>query len=206
MCLDQFFGDQSPFQIIVAIVAFGTALYTFYKSFFERAKLSLYPGDRLGLVILSGGCWRFHLRASLVNHAVKTGTLHRLEAQITTPTEGNYLYMWHIFFEYVSGTLNVQPAGNATPVSIPGKNSKLLLTQFELTPVAPPPVWSPGRYEVKVRGWVNRANRGQRSNLFAIFHFSLDAAQSQKLVLGTPGQPVVIDVPIEEWTAQGILP
>jgi hypothetical protein len=201
MHFNQFFGNQSPFQIIVAILAFGTALYTFYKSFIERAKLSLYPGDRLGLVILAGGCWRFHLRASLVNHAVKTDTLHRLEARITTPTGTNHLYLWHIFFEYVSGTLNVQPAGDATPVSIPGKNSKLLLTQFELTPVAPTPVWSSGRYKVGGKGWVNRANRGQSSNLFTIFHFSLDAGQVQQLLLGTSGQPIVINVPIEEWAA-----
>jgi len=72
MSFDQFFCDQSPFEIIVAIVAFGTALYTFYKSFLERAKLSLYPGDRFGLVISAGGCRKFHLRATLANHAVKT--------------------------------------------------------------------------------------------------------------------------------------
>jgi hypothetical protein len=65
MCFVQFLGNESPFQIIVAIVAFGTALYTFYKSFLERAKLSLYPGDRLGLVILTGGSSRFHLRTRL---------------------------------------------------------------------------------------------------------------------------------------------
>jgi hypothetical protein len=233
MSFDQFFGNQSPFEIIVAIVAFATALYTFYKSFVERAKLFLYPGDRLGLIVSAGGgCWKFHLRASLVNHAVKTGTLHRLEAEIKTPTGNTHLYLWHIFFEYISGTLDVQPAGDATPVSIPGKNSQPLYVQFRLatmaglTPVLtevssfltqaasasavcdprpvnpeiPLPEWSPGRYKVEVRGWVNRANRGESSNLSTVFHFSLDATKSQ-LLSGTPGQPNVINVPIEEWAA-----
>ena len=39
MCLAQFFGHQSHFEIIVAIVAFATAVYTFYKSFIERARI-----------------------------------------------------------------------------------------------------------------------------------------------------------------------
>jgi hypothetical protein len=231
---DKFFGkDQGLFQIIVAIVAFATAIYTFYKSFVERAKLFLYPGDRLGLIVSAGGgCWKFHLRGSLVNHAVKTGTLHRLEAEIKTPTGNTHLYLWDIFFEYISGTLNVQPAGDATPISIPGKNSQPLYIQFRLatmaalTPVLtqafpfltqaasasavagpapanlqiPLPQWLPGRYEVKISGWVNKANRGESSNLSMVFHFSLDAVQSQ-LLAETPGQPNVINVPIEEWEA-----
>ncbi len=233
MSFNQIFGNESVFQIIVAIVAFATALYTFYKSFVERAKLSLYPGDRLGLIISAGGgCWKFHLRTSLVNHAVKTGTLHRLEAEIKTPKGNTHLYLWDIFFEYISGTLNVQPAGDATPVSIPGKTSQPLYVQFRLatmgavTPVLtqvspfltqaasastvggpgpmnpqiPLPQWSAGRYEVKVKGWVNRANRRESSNLSTAFHFSLDAAQSQSLA-GTPGQSSVINIPIEEWAA-----
>ena len=71
MSFSQFFGDQSPFQVIVAAVAFGTAVYTFYKSFLERARIRLFLGDRVGLVrSASGGCTKFHLRGSLVNHAI----------------------------------------------------------------------------------------------------------------------------------------
>ena len=69
--LAQFFGNKSPFDILVAVVALLTGAYTFYKSFLERAKLSLYPGDRLGLVVSTGGGSRkLHLRANLVNQAV----------------------------------------------------------------------------------------------------------------------------------------
>ena len=127
MWLAQFFGDQSPFQIIVAVVAFATAVYTFYKSFLERARIRLVPGDRVGLVLsATGGCTTFHLRCSIVNHAVKTGTLHRLEARITTPAAVSHFYEWNLFFAYVPGTLNVQPAGHPIPVSVPGKSSQLL--------------------------------------------------------------------------------
>lgn len=200
MCLAQFFGDKSPFDIIVAIVAFATALYTFYKSFLERARLSLFPGDRVGLVLsANGGCRKLHLRSSLVNHAVKTGTLHRLEARLTTPSGASHSYEWQLFFSYVPGTLNVQPSGNPIPVSVPGKNSQLLLAEFDLTAGASTPAWSTGRYELHITGWVNKANRSQPPNVEAVIHFSLAAVQAQQLSSQAPGQATVIDVPVEEW-------
>ena len=200
MCVAQFFGDKSPFDIIVAIVAFGTFLYTFYKSFLERAQLSLFLGDRVGLVVsANGGCRKLHVRGSLVNHAVKTGTLHRLEALLTTPSGASHSYEWQLFFSYVPGTLNVQPSGNPIPVSVPGKNSQLLLAEFELAAGVSTPAWSTGRYELHITGWVNKENRSQPSNLKAAIHFSLAAAQSKQLFSQAPGQPTVIDVPVEEW-------
>lgn len=195
-----FLGDQSPFQIIVAIVAFATALYTFYKSFLEGARLSLFPGDRIGLVLSAGGgCRKIHLRGSLVNHAVKAGTLHRLEARLTTPSGVTHPYDWHIFFSYVPGTLNVQPASNPIPVSVPGKSSQLLLVEFELSTGTSIPAWSAGGYEIAVTGWVNKANRTESSNLKAVLHFSLTAAQAQQLSSQITGQDSLIDVPVQEW-------
>ncbi|MDR4494794.1 MAG: hypothetical protein R3B74_10265 [Nitrospirales bacterium] len=200
MCFAQFIGDKSPFDIIVAIVAFSTALYTFYKSFLERARLSLFPGDRVGLVLsTNGGCRKLHVRGSLVNHAVKTGTLHRLEARLTTPSGTSHQYEWQLFFSYVPGTLNVQASSNPIPVSVPGKNSQLLLAEFELTPSATTPAWSTGHYDMHITGWVNKANRSQPPNLNAVIHFSLAAAQAQQLSSQALGQSTVIDVPIEEW-------
>ena len=79
MSLSQFFGNKSLFDGIIAVIALLTGLYTLYKNFMERANLSAYPGDRLRLVIsVGGGCQKMQLQANLVNHAVKTGTLHRL--------------------------------------------------------------------------------------------------------------------------------
>jgi len=198
--LARFFGDQSPFQIIVAVVAFTTAAYTFYKSFLEGARIRLFPGDRVGLVLsANGGCTKFHLRGSLANHAVKTGTLHRLEAQITTPAAVIHSYEWNLFFTYVPGSLSVQPAGNPIPVSVSGRSSQLLLVEFRLTAGTSIPAWSAGRYLLKIVGWVNRANRSCAINLDTVIHFSLDAAQAHQLCSQAPGQDVVIDFPIEEW-------
>lgn len=199
MCFVKFFGDQSTFQIIVAVVAFSTALYTFYKSFLERAQIRLFPGDRVGLVLANGGCTKFHLRGSLVNRAIKTGTVHRLEAVITTPAAVTHSYEWNLFFAYVPGTLDVQPAGNPIPISVPGKSSQLLFAEFGLTAGAPVPTWSVGRYQLKIVGWVNRANRNQATNLDAVMHFSLNAAQAHHLSTQALGQATVIDVAVEEW-------
>ena len=147
MCLSQFFGNLSPFQIIVAIVTFVTGGYTFYKSFLERAKLAAYPGDRIALVLSAdGGCRKFQLRTNLVNHAVKTGTLHRLEARITGPSGFDHRFQWRLFFEYVSGGQAVQPTTEPHPVSIVAKGSELLFVEFEAMPTSVVPAWTSGRY------------------------------------------------------------
>jgi len=153
MCLAQFFGDLSPFQIIVAITTFWTGAYTFYKSFLETAKVGAYPGDRIALVLSGGGgCRKFQLRANLVNRAVKTGTVHRLEASISGPGGFDHRFQWRLFFEYVSGGQTVQREKDPHPVSIAGKGSELLFAEFEVVPTTPMPVWSTGRYQVELIG------------------------------------------------------
>ena len=86
MCLSQFFGDLSPFQVVVAAVAFATGLYTFYKSFLERARIRLFSADRVGFVISKdGGTTNIHLGINIVNEAIKTGTVHKLEVLVRPP-------------------------------------------------------------------------------------------------------------------------
>ena len=204
MCLAQFFGNKSPFDILVAVVALLTGAYTFYKSFLERAKLSLYPGDRLGLVVSTGGGSRkLHLRANLVNHAVKAGTLHRLEAEITDPTGATHRYQWKLFFEYLSGAQAVQPKSDPYPISVAGKTSQLLLTELEIVSTQPSPTWPSGKYRVEVMGWINRANRNESPNLKAKpFHFEISTVQSQQIVASSATQESLVEVPIDEWSVK----
>jgi hypothetical protein len=203
MCLAQFFGNKSLFDIIVAVVALSTGVYTFYKSFWERAKLALYPGDRLGLVVSTrGGSRKFHLRANLVNHAVKAGTLHRLEAEITDPKGTTHRYQWKLFFEYLSGAQAVQPKSDPYPISVAGKTSQLLLAELEMVSTQSSPAWPPGRYRMEVIGWVNRANRKESPNLKAIFHFGLSTVQSQQIVASSPTQESLVEVSIDEWSVK----
>lgn len=202
MSLLQFFGNKSLFDVIIAAVALLTGLYTLYKNFMERAKLSAYPGDRLGLVIsIGGGCQKMHLRANLVNHAVKTGTLHRLEAEVTDPQGTKQRYHWRLFFEYLPGAQAVQPKSAPHPLSIAGKTSQLLMAEFETTIATPTLTWPPGRYSVELIGWVNRENRNQRANLRQTFHFDLTQALSQQITQQRPTQQAqVVEVPISEWS------
>lgn len=192
-------GSESV-QVIVAVVAFATAVYTFYKSFLERARIRLLPGDRVGLVLSSGGgCTTFHLRGSIVNEAIKTGTVHRLEAQIMTPSAARLSYEWKLLFDYVPGTLDVQPASNPIPLSVPGKSSQLLLVEFGLTDPELLPAWPAGSYELEITGWVNKPNRSRPPNLHAAIHFSLDIDQAGQLASQVPSQATVVDVPVREW-------
>jgi len=202
MCFSQFFGDTSLFDAIIAAVALLTGLYTLYKNFIERAKLSAYPGDRLGLVIsVGGGCKTMHLRANLVNHAVKTGTLHRLEAGVTDPQGTTHRYHWRLFFEYLPGAQKVQPRSAPHPLSVAGKTSQLLMAEFETAIATQSPSWLPGRYTVELIGWVNRKNRNQSANLRQKFHFDLTEALSQLITQQRPTQQAqVVEVPISEWS------
>ena len=203
MSVSQFFGDLSPFEIIVAIVAFSTGVYTLYKSVLEGAKFAAYPGDRLSLVISAGGgCRKFQLRANLANKAVKTGTLHRLEADVTPPGTAAERYQWRIFFEYTAGAQAVQAKADAHPVSLPGKSSEPLFVEFELADPTHHPTWQPGRYEIKLIGWVNKEHRSKPPNLESVFHIMVTDALSQRLQSRQPKQPNFEHVAIEEWAIQ----
>jgi hypothetical protein len=200
MSFSQFFGEQSAFQIIVAAVAFITAVYTFYKSFLERARIRLFPADRVGLVLAGSVCAKFHLRGSLVNQAVKVGTVHRLEACIITPSNTRHSYVWNLLFSYVPGTLDVEPASSPIPLSVAGKSSQSLHAEFEAPPLSTPITdWSIGRYKVEITGWVNKGSRKQSPNLNAVIHFSLDASQANRLLSQKSQLPSIVDIPVEEW-------
>src|SRR6266571_2050538 len=58
-----FFGEMSPFAVIVATIALVNAGYTAYISFVERARIRLNLGDHVGIVLNPGDVGRkFHLR------------------------------------------------------------------------------------------------------------------------------------------------
>jgi hypothetical protein len=108
MCLSQFFGDLSLFQGVVAAVAFTTGLYTFYKSFLEGARIRAFSADRVGFVISKGGgTTNFQLGINLVNKAIKTGTVHKLEVLVRPPQGEPYRFVWNLFFEYAPRTLTL---------------------------------------------------------------------------------------------------
>ena len=92
--LTQFFGDLSPFQIFVSLVALLTGIYTFYKSFLERAKISMYPGDAVRFIVSKDGPFsNFHLMCNLINKSTKVGTVHRLEVRVWASEYHLRLYM-----------------------------------------------------------------------------------------------------------------
>lgn len=204
MCFSQFFGDQSPFQIIVAVVAFVTAIYTFYKSFLEKAKLAVYPGDRMTLVLSGGGGVRkFQLRMNLVNKAVKMGTLHRLEAEVRNSAGEVQRFEWRLFFEYAPGGQAVQPATDPYPVSMIGKSSFPLFAEFEAVGAKGVPRWPQGRWEVRLIGWVNKQSRQEAPNLESVFHIDLSGELATRLADERPAGAMLVHVSIVEWSTGG---
>lgn len=201
----KFFGDLSPFQIIVSFVALITGAYTFYKSFIERAKLALYPGDQIGLVVSQRqACHKFHLRCNLVNSSTKMATVHRLEGRIRSPHGAESTYTWHQFFQYVQGGHAVQKSTDPYPLSVPPKNSQPQFIEFNVEVNGPNFRWTQGKYEFCIVGWVNRKSRRARSNLCSHFHIQIDDKLSMLLGGTEADQDSVITIPISEWSDNGV--
>jgi hypothetical protein len=204
MPASEFVGDLSPFEIIVAAIALLTGAYTFYKSFIERARLALYPGDQIGLVASPGqACHKFHLRCNLVNRSTKMATVHRLEGRIRDPRGNECTYIWHQFFEYVPGGHAVQKSADPHPISVPPKNSQPQFIEFKTEASNPNFQWQEGKYAFRIEGWVNCKSRKRRANLCSRFHIRVDELLSMILGGTKADQDSVVPVPISEWTGTG---
>lgn len=183
---------------LVTTAALGT--YTLYKNFFEKARLSIFPGDRMSIVRGPEGARRIHLSCVLVNNGAKHGTLQHLEARITNPEGQAHRYLWNELVGLVPGTTYVQSAGFQQPIPVPAKDSRPLVAQLEAVNPNAPAHWIAGRYEVRVRGWINQRDRPSGANAEAIFHINISAAQASEFSAGQ-AEYNFDDIPIEEWRA-----
>jgi hypothetical protein len=200
MNLAEFFGDLSPFQIIVSIVAFGTAGYTFYKSWIERVKISIYPGDAVRVMNTpDGSISRLNLMFNLINKTAKVGMVHRLEVRVSGPQKNPCNFVWNLFYKYLSGGQIVEKETDPYPVAVPQKDSRLVFAGFQAEPNQSDK-WPEGRYEFKVIGWVNRKDHRQRSNLKSIFHIQVTKDHINQICKpDKPAGSAYITIPIIEW-------
>ncbi|MGD0663305.1 MAG: hypothetical protein ABSD38_35115 [Syntrophorhabdales bacterium] len=201
MCLAQFFGNLSPFQIIVSAVALLTGAYTFYKSFLERAKISMYPGDAVRIVKPANqNDLYFHLMCNLVNGSTKVGTVHRLEVEVTGPQKTFCAFTWYQFYKYQEGAQSVGKDSDIYPVSVPKMDSKLLLVAFHADS-KPGFEWREGEYEFKVLGWVNKEDRQEVSNLkSSVFRIQITPGKLKELSSAAVNS--FVTVPVVEWERQ----
>jgi hypothetical protein len=201
-----FFGYLSPFQIIVSVVsvvAFLVSFFTFYKSFLQRVKLSMYPGDAVRFVSSSDShASDFNLMCNLVNKSPKVGTVHRLEVRVSGPQDFTCDFTWNLFYKYQAGGESVEKESDIYPVAIPKMDSKLLLVGFQAE-AKQLFEWPEGRYKFEVIGWVNRKHRRQWSNLKSILHVQITEEYHRQLSQPPPRKgSVYITVPIIEWERQ----
>ena len=203
ICLAQFFGDLSTFQIIVsALAAFAAflSLPTFYKTFIERVKLSLYPGDAVRIVLSpDGDTSAFHLMCNLINKTTKAGTVHRLEVRVSDPQKATRNFVWYLFYKYSPGGQGVEKEIDPYPVAVSPKDSKLIFVGFQADLAEQKCTWPEGEYKFEVIGWVNRKHRRKSSNLKSIFHTQITEEVIRQLGKPNPNNPIYITVPVIEW-------
>jgi hypothetical protein len=190
-------------QASVNIVAILTAIYTFYKSWIEKAKLSVYAGDAVRIVKSpDGSVSNLHLMCNLVNKTSKVGTVHRIEIQVSGPNNSRSSFVWNLIYKYLPGGQSVEKEIDPYPVAVPQRDSKLIFVGFQTEPNQNCK-WSEGMYELKLVGWVNRKDRLQRSNLESVIHIQITADIIRQLSQPNPSNiPVFITVPVIEWERQ----
>lgn len=175
MSLVNFFGNLSPFEILVSVFAIVTGIYTFYKNFIEDARVSAHTGDVIGFVVPpNDGVRKIQLMISLVNHGTKIGTVERLELSLLTPKDHIMYFDWNLFFKYSDMDMMVLvPDTDPYPIAIPPKSTIPRFVEFKLRDKEVPIIWEEGQYSVELYGWVNCTSRTDQINLRHIFHFQL---------------------------------
>jgi len=166
----------------------------------RRQRFEIYPGDAVRLVVSSDGSFAgFHLMCNLVNKTTKAGTLHRLEVRVSGPQNIAFNFVWNLVYAYSPGGQEVYKETDPYPVSVPPKDSKLILGGFQIDPKQEYN-WLEGEYEFKVLGWVNSKNHLEPNNLDSMFHIRMTKDDIRQLSPpNPPGRPIYTTVPVVEW-------
>lgn len=166
----------------------------------RRQRFEIYPGDAVRLVISSDGSFAgFHLMCNLVNKTTKAGTLHRLEVRVSGSQNIAFNFVWNLVYAYSPGGQEVYKETDPYPVSVPPKDSKLILGGFQIDPKQECK-WLEGEYEFKVLGWVNSKNHLEPNNLESVFHIRMTKDDIRQLSPpNPPGRPIYTTVPVVEW-------
>lgn len=194
-----FFGDLSPFQVIISCIALLTGAHALY-TLLAKPRLKFFLTDSIGLVVTPNEVTnKFHLGCNFVNPTAKISALHRLEAEIYDPQGSSRSFQWNLFFEYKNGGNALQKKTDPYPLAVSPRNNLLQFIEFKATEGLKINSWPEGRYEFRFLGWANRPNRKSSPNVKAIFHIEIDQILSMCLDGVESKQNQVIRVPIVEW-------
>jgi hypothetical protein len=200
---DRFFGDLSPFQVLVSfgtIIAFLNGAYTLW-TVLAKAKLKIFLTDSIGVVIPPRHvAEKFHIGCNLLNPSAKVAALHHLEATVLDPKKQKRRFLWNLFFEYAAGGGQVRKTTDPFPIAVGPRSSAFQFIEFKLAEGDAIDFWPEGRYEFNILGWVNRRDRKFSRNITATFHIEIDQMLSMCLQGTEQSDNVVMRVPIVEWS------
>ncbi len=158
-----FFGDLSPFRIIVSAVALFTGLWTFavvplYWRF-RRRPLQWFSADSLGVAFdPQPAVWTFNLRIVLANRTHFTATLTKLDALMLTPSGKKAALTWRLFFKYAENGSLVRDS-EVYPIAVAPESCTPVFVQ--LAPRSAKEAFEavPGVYTLSLLGFVNERKR-----------------------------------------------
>ena len=195
-----FFGELSPFQVIVSVVAFLAAAHTFYPHL-AKPKLKMFLADSIGMVVPPQDVAnRFHIGCNFINPSPKVSALHRLEATVVDPRNQTRQFQWNLFFEYAPGGAQVRKTTDPFPIAVVPRSSVLQFIEFKIAEGEKIDSWPEGCYEFNILGWANRRDRKSSPNITATFHIEIDEMLSMCLQGTEQSDNIVMRVPIVEWS------
>lgn len=156
-----FFGDLSPFEMLISGFALFTGVWTFVvppiRRHFNRRPLAAFPAETLGIVMdAQGKVTGFHLRIAIANISQRLATLTKLEGLIRFPDGGTLPIKWDQFFRYSDSGLQID--SHTFPIAVPREGSDARFIQFVPTDVQTSP-WSGGDYQFILFGHVDGSRK-----------------------------------------------
>jgi hypothetical protein len=196
-----FFGDLSPFQVIVSVVAFLTGGYSLC-TVLAKPKLKIFLSHSIGMIIHPRRVTeKFQVSCNVINVRQKVGALHRLEAKVRDPLRHEWSFEWNLFVEpQQAGAGRSRNISRPFPIAVAPRSSVLKTIEFRLMDGQQMETWPEGCYDFIIYGWANQSSRQCRPNINTTFHIIVDDMVAMALLGTDQTDDVVLNVPVAEWS------
>jgi hypothetical protein len=137
--------------------------------------------QRLFIVIQKGATGTvLNMDAKLANSGDDVAIIHRLEAQLTDPTQSSFRVGWSLFYEYDNPGV-MQRSGSPTPLTMSPRSEQTIGIQFSAASSVDDYDWPTGEYRFDLLGWVSSLSDAQRPDFARRYPVLVDERASSSV-------------------------
>jgi len=142
-----FFGDLSPFQIIISVLTIVNAIAVAWggKVFAKRHVLIL--PQKLALITDGKAPTCCQVILTVINNRSHVCSVEKIDGLITDDKNNQAPVIWSRFYKQVED--GVQDDGAAAPFSVPPNSGRTILLELKVEQSTPFP-WETGRYDFSI--------------------------------------------------------